>query len=223
MSNVRRVRRGGLLSAIVAALFIPYAFTKGYLTTVIINEGWQLYALTPVETARLFHLVETVPVLFMLLGFVSLDELTVTSGTSGRIGSVTVIAGFGLTIITHLGEHLLPPVTIPVLAGGENVFVFAYYLSWLVLSFGLALYGLALVDSGQTPRWLQWWLISLLPGTVIIGVLVSALDAFTFAGTFRVIHSFTWVVVGGWLYRGPMSWPVPSGEDLMASPDTDDR
>ena len=223
MSGVRRVRRVGLSSAIVGALFVPYALTKGYLSSLIVLEGWRLGPLSPVQTSQLFHVVEAIPLLVMLLGFVTLDRLTVSRSRLADAGLVVTVAGFGLTIATHLGEHLLPPVTVPALTGGDNWFMLAYYLSWAVLSLGLSLYGLALLYTGETPRWLRWWFALILPATIGIGLFVTTFDIFTFAGTFRLLHSITWILAGGWLWVGPIGWTVPSRNELVVSSNTDDR
>lgn len=223
MSSVRRVRRVGLSSAIAGALFIPYALTKGHLSSLIVLEGWRLGPLSPVQTSQLFHVIEAVPLLVMLLGFVFIHSLTVTPSRFADVGLVVTVAGFGLTILTHLGEHLLAPFTVPALTGGDNWFMLAYYLSWAVLSLGLSLYGLGLLSARETPRWLQWWFALILPATLGIGFFVTTFDIYTFAGTFRILHSVTWILAGGWLWIGPIRWPVPSRNELVVGSNTEDR
>jgi hypothetical protein len=191
----------GLASAIAGFLFIPYALTKGYLTTVIIAESWQVASLTVLQTANLFHVLESVPLAFMALGLVSLDRRCSPQSWVAAVGETVAIAGFAATILTHLGEHLLPPLTVTGLLGGQNLYMWAYYGSWLLLYTGLAIYGVALVQLHGRPRWLGTLLVAVLPLSVGFGLVLVMLDLFTLAGTFRVLQGLIWVFVGAWLFR----------------------
>lgn len=193
----------GLASAIAGGLFIPYALSKGYLTSVITADGWQVASLTSEQTAQAFHVLEGVPLLIMAIGLVSLHARTPGLGSFADTGISLAVTGFALTILTHLGEHLLPPLTVPALTGGADWFMWGYYLSWLVLYAGLTFYGLAVAIASTTPRWVPWLFVFALPVATAAGVAATALDVFTVAGTFRLTQGLTWVLVGNWLWRSP--------------------
>lgn len=222
MSRANRIRRGGLLSAVAGAVFVPYAFSKGYLAGVIVATGWHLSGLTPVATAQLFHVLEAVPLAVMGFGLVSLDARTPARGGLADAGLAVALVGFGLTILTHLGEHLLAPLTVPGLTGGENWFMWGYYLSWLVVYGGFALYGLALSRTGDAPGWLSGLFVGLLPAAAVVGLVATTLGLFTVAGTLRVAQGLTWVVVGRWLWIRSDE-PIPARSGPVAGPGTDDR
>ena len=196
-------RPAGLASAVGGATLVPYALTKGSVTTTIRAEGWAIAGLSPVATANLFHVAETIPVLCLVVGLLSLDHRVGPGGWLAPLGKATAVGGFAATIITHFGEHLLPPLTVPALTGGENWFMWGYYLSWLAVYGGLALYGVALTRADDRPRWIPALLMAGLPAALVVALTVGALDLFTFAGTFRVLQGFTWVAIGSWLWRGP--------------------
>lgn len=200
----------GLASAIAGAVFIPYALTKGQATTVITAEGWRMAGLSSSETALAIHLVEGVPLIVMALGLISLHARTPGLGSLAGTGASVALTGYGLTILVHLCEHLLPPFTVPALTGSEDWFVWGYYLSWLVVFGGFALYGLALAIADTTPRWLPLLFVIGLPAATAVGVTVAILDVFTLAGVFRLSQGVTWLLVGNWL------WQVPHGASVTA-------
>lgn len=190
-----------MVSAIAAAVYVPYALSKGQLTTVIVTESWQFFGLTPEQMALLVHLFETVPLVLIALGLASFH---VDSGADGRLvaaGLSITLAGFALTIITHLGEHLLPPLVLPSLTGAANWFLWSYYLSWLLLFTGLAIYGIGLSRTELTISWIPGLFVLALPVTVVVGLSVVALEVFTFAGTFRLVLGIGWLFVGLWMWR----------------------
>ena len=204
----RRTRLRGasatyLASAVAGALFVPYALTKGHLTSVITTEGWHLPGLAPVGTAKLFHVAETIPMALVALGLLALHTRVSpsTRDLSARGGLATALAGVGLTFLAHLGEHLLPPFTVPALTGGENLFMWGYYLSWLVLYAGLALYGVALVRTDTAPSWLSRPFVFAPPAAVAVAAMATASGVFTVAGSFRVVFGLHWVLVGLRLWR----------------------
>lgn len=127
----------GLISANAGALFVPYALSKGSLTTAIVAEGWQFAGLSSTQTALMIHVIESVSLLFMTLGLVSLYIRVDAKGFLATVSFRIAITGFALTILTHLGEHPLAPFTVPVLTGGTNWFLCGDYLSWLTLYAGL--------------------------------------------------------------------------------------
>lgn len=196
---------GGLAGLTGGVLLIPYALTKGQLTTHIRTDGLGFAGLGPAHTAEAFHVAETIPVLGLLVCVLALDR-RLDPGTSAARGGWTVAAvGLVATILTHFGEHLLPPFTVPALTGAENWFMWGYYLSWLAVYGGLAVYGLALVRSGAAPRWLSSLLVVGLPVAVTVGLAAAVVDLFTMAGTLRVGQGLTWAALGFWLVRHPTS------------------
>lgn len=222
LSVRKRVRWGGLLGAIAGAVFVPYALSKGYLTSVIIGEGWHLAGLSSIQTAKLFHAFEAVPLALMVVGLISLHARTAVRGALAEAGISVALAGFMLTMLAHLGEHLLAPITVPALTGGENWFLWVYYLSWLTLYAGFTLYGVALRTS-DFPGWLPWLFMFTLPVTVVVGFGVSTLGVFTLAGTFRLVQGLVWVPVGRWLWIDPTSSPFDHQSDIVTSHGTDDH
>lgn len=213
MFTPKYVRRAGLLSAFGGGVLVPYALTKGHLSSRIVTAGWQLGGLSPVQTARLFHVMETVPLVLVAVGLLGLDARVGTKGLLADAGRSTVLVGFGLTVLTHLGEHLLPPLTVPALTGGANWFMWGYYLSWLVLYAGFAIYGTALVLSPVRAGGLPWLFVAVPPLAVTVGLAVVVADVFTLAGSFRLFLGLTWVLAGGWLWRAPGApSPTSTGE-----------
>lgn len=196
-------RAVGLASAIAGGLFIPYALTKGHATSVITAEGWRLAGLSATETALAIHVVEGIPLIVMAIGLISLHARTPGLGPLARTGVSVALAGYGLTVLVHLCEHLLPPFTVPVLTGSEDWLVWGYYLSWLVVFGGFALYGLALAIADSTPRWLPLLFVVGLPAATAIGITAAVLDVFTLAGVFRLSQGVTWLLVGNWLWQAP--------------------
>lgn len=203
-----------MVSAIAAAVYVPYALTKGQLTTLILAESWHLFGMTPEQTALLVHIFETVPLVLIALGLVSLHVESAAYGRLVTAGLSVTLAGFALTIITHLGEHLLPPFVYPTLTGAANWFLLGYYLSWLTLFTGLGIYGIGLSRTDVTISWVPRLFMLALPVTVVIGLVVVALDVFTFAGTFRVLLGIGWLFVGLWMWRRRI---VPAGSRASQS------
>jgi hypothetical protein len=216
------VRRGGFLSAIAGALFVPYAFFKGRLSSVITAEGWHLFGLSPETSAQLFHAFEAVPLGLMMVGLVALHVRIGARGRLADAGVPVALVGFGLTVLTHMGEHLLASWTVPALTGGANWFLWGYYLSWLVLYAGLALYGTSLMRMDGVPGWLPWLFVVVFPLVVAVGLAVVALGVFTVAGTFRSVQGLVWAVVGYWLWMGVWDTPVSRSGDLATSREPDD-
>lgn len=208
----RRTRYLGLLGAVAGASFLVYAAVKGPLTAEIVREGWRLGGLTHDQTALVVHVAEELPLVVMALGLVGLHRHLDRSEPLDGVGVGIALAGFGLTVLTHLGEHLLAPVTVQALFGDENLFVWSYYLSWLVLYVGFALYGVAVLRYESGPAWLGGTFVVLLPGVVLVGLAAVVLDVFTLAGTFRLGLGGTWLVVGAWLWR-VRTGPVASHPD----------
>lgn len=207
-------RFGGFAGLVGGLLLVPYALTKGQLTTYVRMEGLGVAGLSPARTAQAFHVAETVPVLLLLVGLVALHG-RLDPGTGGsRAGWAIAAAALVATVLTHLGEHLLPRFTAPALTGGENWFVWAYYLSWLAVYGGLALYGLALTRSGGAPRWMASLLVVGLPVAVAAGLAAVAFDLFTMAGVLRIGQGLTWAVIGYWLVRRP----TPAGGGPATTP-----
>ena len=190
------------LSAIAGALFLVYAFTKGPLTTTIVVFGWQFAGLSPEATALVVHVAESVPLAVMAMGLALLWRRAGTRGPLATAGYSVAVAGFGLTVLSHVFEHLLEPVTVPGLTGGENWLIWGYYLSWMTLYVGLAMYGAALGRTESTSWWVPGLFVGSLPAVVVVGFAVVFFDLFTLAGTFRVVQGATWLLVGGWLWRG---------------------
>lgn len=201
---------GGLAGLVGGALLVPYALTKGQLTTYIQTEGVGVAGLTPDQAARALHVAETIPVLLLLVCLVALGRRFGPGSAMGRGGRTIAAAGLLATIVTHFGEHLLPPLTVPALTGGENWFMWGYYLSWLAVYGGLALYGLALTRSERPPQWMASLLVVGLPVAVAAGLAAAAFDVFTMAGTLRVGQGVTWVAIGYWLLRhqAPLAEPA---------------
>ncbi len=214
-TQAARVRWLGLVSAVAGALFVPYALTKGHLTTRIVVDGWRLSGLTPPQTALVAHVAEEIPLALMAAGFIALHIRVHARGRFAAAGFSVAIAGIALTVGFHLGEHLLAPLTIPALFGTENLFVWGYYASWLVIFVGFALYGLAEPGGRNNPAWLRALFVGLLPSVVLLGAIMVLLDLFTLAGTFRVALGVTWVIVGGWLCRSPPTSASVRGEDEL--------
>ena len=202
------VRWGGLLSAISGGLFVPYALFKGRISSIITEEGWQLFGLSPELSAQLFHDFEAVPLGLMMVGLVALRARIGARKWPADVGVSVALVGFGLTVLTHMGEHLLASWTVPALTGGANWFLWGYYLSWLVLYAGIALYGTSLMQMDEVPRWLPWLFAVVFPSVVAIGLAVVALGVFTVAGTFRSVQGLVWVVVGCWLWIGVRGAPA---------------
>ena len=190
------------LSAIAGVLFVAYAFTKGPLTTTIVASGWQFAGLSPEATALVVHVAESVPIAVMAMGLSLLWRRAGTRGPLASAGYTVAVAGFGLTVLSHVAEHIFEPVTVPAITGGENLLVWGYYLSWMTLYVGLATYGVALERAETTPGWIPGLFVGSLPAVVVVGYAVVFFDLFTLAGTFRVVQGATWLLVGGWLWRG---------------------
>lgn len=201
---------GGLAGLAGGALLVPYALTKGQLTTYIRTEGLGLAGLTPDQAARALHVAETIPVLLLLVCLVALGRRFDPGGAVARGGRTIAAAGLLATIVTHFGEHLLPPLTVPALTGGENWFMWGYYLSWLAVYGGLALYGLAMARSDRPPRWMASLLVVGLPVAVAAGLAAAAFDVFTMAGTLRIGQGLTWVAIGYFLLRHPTTLADPA-------------
>lgn len=190
-----------MVSALAALIYIPYALSKGPLTGAIVAEGWSLAGMTPEQTALLVHLFETVPLLLIVLGLVSLH---VEFGGRGRLvtaGLSVTLLGFGGMIFAHFLEHLLQPLTFPVWTGGADWFIWCYYLGWFTLSVGFGIYGAGLLRVGTTPSWLAVVFVLMLPVSMGVGFTVTVLDVFTAAGTFRTALGVMWFVVGLWLWQ----------------------
>ena len=193
------------LSVIAGGLFVLYALSKGYLTTVIVAEGWRFAGMSPEMTALLVHVFEGLLLEVMALGLASFH---VRSGPRGRLTSAGItitLAGFGLTIVSHVGEHIAGIEPAPVLGSGQVVWL--YYASWLVLYVGLATYGVALVVEGNAAGRLPYLFVSLLPLVVAVGFVTVLLGVFTLAGTFRVALGLTWLLVGPWFRSGRVLHP----------------
>lgn len=223
MSTAKGVRSVGFLSALAGALFVPYALSKGALTSSIIAGGWQLPGLSPAGSANLVHVLEGLPVLVMMAGVMALNARIDVQGRPSSAGIAAILTGFALTIVTHFGEHLLAPMTVPWLTGGENWFMWGYYLSWLVVYAGFVLYGLALLGRPDTPRWLPLLFVSALPVVLVVGIAVIMVNAFTVAGTFRVAQGLMWVVVGRWLWMGTGGSLAPTGRGLVVERNVGER
>lgn len=208
-----RVRWLGLVSAVAGAVFVPYALVKGPLTTLIVVDGWRLGMLTPQQTALVAHVAEEIPLVLVAAGLIALHIRIHVTGRFAAAAISVATAGIGMTVASHLGEHLLAPLTIPMLFGTENLFVWAYYASWLVIFLGFALYGLAARENGDGPAWMRGLFIVLLPSVVLLGATAVRFDLFTLAGTFRLALGVTWVIVGGWLWRGPPKSVSAGGEE----------
>lgn len=200
----------GPLSVIAGGLFVLYAFSKGYLTTVVVVQGWQFAGLSPQATALLVHVFEGVPLEIMALGLASFHVRSGARGPLARAGISVAIAGFGATILSHVAEHLAGLVAAPIVGSVEVVW--AYYASWLVLYLGLAAYGLALVSARAAAGWLPYLLVVLLPLVVVVGLAVVALGLFTLAGTFRVTLGLAWVLVGRRFHGEGVSYPRPGAQ-----------
>jgi hypothetical protein len=192
----------GLLGAITGPLFSVYAVSKGPLSATIAADGWRVGGLAPTDLALLVHLAEEPFLVAMAVGFLGLAAGLGVRTVPADLGVAVTLSGFGLTVVTHVAEHLLGALTIPALFGAEDLFVWSYYLSWMVLYIGLALYGIAIGRSFEGPAWLAWLFVALLPGVVVVGGALVALDWFTLAGTFRLALGGTWTVWGLWLWRG---------------------
>jgi len=207
------VRWGGLLSAIGGVLFVPYAFFKGRFASVITTEGWHLFGLSPETSAQLFHVFEAVPLGLMLVGLLALHARIGARGRLAEVGITVTFVGFGSTVLTHVGEHLLTPWTVPALTAGANWFLWGYYLSWLVLYAGLALYGVSLMRVDGVPGWLPWLFVVVFPSVVAVGLTVAALGVFTVGGTFRSVQGLVWAAVGYWLWMRVRDTPVSCSDD----------
>lgn len=197
--HLPRIRVFGLLSVFVGVAFLIYALSKGPLTAVIVAEEWRVAGLSPELTALLVHLAEEIPLLVMAGLFVGLGAHLDVRGSMARAGMLVALAGVSLTIVAHLGEHLLASATLPALFGDVNLFVWSYYLAWAVLYTGLGIYGLALLRDASGPSWLGVLFLALFPGVFVGGATVVAFDLFTLAGTFRIVLGGTTVVVGTWI------------------------
>ena len=200
----------GPLSVIAGGLFVLYALTKGYLTTVIVVEGWQFAGLTPEATALLVHVFEGVPLEIMALGLASFHVRSGARGPLARAGISIALAGFGLTIVSHVVEHFVGLAATPLLGSGQVVW--AYYASWLVLYLGLATYGAALFLGGYPAGLFPHLLMILLPLVVVVGFTVVATGVFTLAGTFRLTLGLTWLFVGRKFQGGAVSHPWPQAQ-----------
>lgn len=199
-SHQARIRVYGLLGVLVGVVFILYAVTKGPLTAAIVAEGWRLPGLSPTLSALLVHLVEEVPLVIMAGLFVGLGAHLDVRSSVARAGMTVALAGVGFTIVSHLAEHLLAPVTLPALFGDTHLLIWSYYLSWAVLYTGLSVYGLALLRDAAVPTWLAVVFVALLPGVFVGGMTVVVFDLFTFAGTLRLALGVTSIVVGTWAF-----------------------
>lgn len=200
-----------LVSALASLLYIPYALSKGPLTGAILTEGWRFAGLTPKQTTLLVHLFETVPLLLIVLGVVSLH---VEFGGSGRLvtaGLSVILVGFGGMIFAHFLEHLLSPLTFPVWTGGADWFIWGYYLGWFTLSVGFGIYGAGLLRLGTTPSWLPMAFLLMLPVSAGVGFTVTVLDVFTGAGTFRTVLGVMWFAVGLWLWQARVAHSETTG------------
>lgn len=189
-----------ILSAIAAVALVPYALSKGQLTTTIVAKRWTVAGMSPDQTALLVHVLETVPLLLIALGLVSLHAGSSAYGRTVTVGLAVALLGFAFTILSHVGEHVLSPLVVPALAGDAKLFVWSYYVSWLTLYAGFGIYGVGLVRVGVAPSWIRSVFVAMLPATVALSLTVVVLDVFTFAGTFRVVLGLTWLAVGIWLW-----------------------
>lgn len=223
MSIEARARWWGLLGCVAGATFIPYALVKGSVTTRIIDDGWRIGVLSPTQSANLFHALEALPLAVMALTLAAFMERVGSTGPAGRIGGWIAFTGFAATIMTHLGEHFLPPVPVAGLTGGENLLMWLYYVSWVVLFAGLAVYGFAAIRAIALPAWLPALLVGLLPLAVGFGVAAAALDVFTAAGTFRIVQGAAWVALGGWLWRSTSEPTVTPTTPVAARLGPDER
>lgn len=212
-----RIRRGGLLAAVAGVVLVLYALTKGYLTSRIVAEGWGSGGLTPDGVAVLIHLAEEPLLLLIAGGFLSLVWYVGVREPLASAGVTTVFVSFGLVILTHLGEHLLAPLTVPVLTGALDLWIWSYYFSWLALLAGFGAYGLAIAGDRAVPAWLPVVLVTLGPATVVAGVAVAVTDLFTLAGTLRLAVGATWVILGSWLWTLRADTPTPFDGESRSS------
>lgn len=212
-----RIRRGGLLAAAAGVILVLYALTKGYLSTQIVAEGWGPAGLTPEAGALLVHLAEEPLLLLVAGGFLSLVWHIGVQGPLARVGVTTVSVSFGLVILTHLGEHLLAPLTVPMLTGALDLWIWTYYFSWLALFAGFGAYGLAIARDRDVPAWLPVLLVAVGPAAVVAGGTFALTDLFTLAGTFRLAVGAAWAILGSWLWALRADTPAPFDGESRSS------
>lgn len=209
-----RIRAAGLLSAIAGAVLVPYALTKGTLTTRVVAEGWQIGPLGARSIALLVHMAETAPLLLIAVGLLALYTHLGGKWWLGLAGLVVALAGIGATIAVHLGEHLLAPLTVPALFGGMDLLVWSYYLGWLVIYSGCALLGLAILRGRADHTALGAYLLVLPVAVVLLGLTLVVSNLFTLAGTFRLVLGVTWVGLGVWLWAGGSAVSATRTDDV---------
>ncbi len=212
-------RRVALLSALGGAIFLPYALSKAHATDLIVANGWRLPGLSATATANAFHIVEAVPIALLVGGALALAaRYSFDTALSGTLAIAVVLAGFAGMTVAHVGEHLLPALTVPALTGDANWYLWGYYAGWLGFHLGVTLCGLVLVGSLRTAGVVPWLFVFALPLTVGVGGLVVFTGLYTFAGTSRLIAALMWLVGGAWLWS---TWSDASDRNTRTPGETD--
>lgn len=198
MVRETRLRRNALLATAGGAVLLPYALTKGALARRVVETDTQLLWLSTDWTAQVVHLFETIPVLMLAMGLGAVAaRYDVAEGSLSWAGILVALTGFGSNVVFHWGEHLLTDPTLP--ATSMGLFDAGYAFSWVLINLGLFVCGAAVIRR-RGPSLVPAIFVAALPVALTLSLLAVALDAYTFAGTNRVVASVTWILVGGQLW-----------------------
>lgn len=141
--------------------------------------AWRVPVVPPGASTTAYHLLETVPVVLVLVGLVGFARTrSVLQGPGEFAGFAVTVAGLAGTVLAHVGEHLLPAVPTPGPLAG-NAFVYLYFGSWFLAAAGLGVYGLALLAAGDAPV-TGTVVAATLPLGVAVGLAVVALGVDNF-------------------------------------------
>lgn len=203
--------RGSLLAAAGGSVLVPYALLKGPLAVAITATETHLPGLSAAATALLVHLLEGLLVALVVLGVHELaGRARGTTAVSAAYG--VALAGAALLVGFHAVEHVVPAASLstPVAAA----ILWGYYVGWPVFNAGQGLVGVAAWRAGAVDGVTAALLAALFPVGLVVGLAVVTLDAFTFAGTQRLLVGAAWTVVGArhWARR------TAAGGDPASSP-----
>lgn len=146
--STRTAARLGVAGGIVLAV---YASLKPLFGT---PGGWVLPFVPAASSWKVYHLLETVPVLLVAAGVYGLYRYQQPDGLAGaRGGFLFSLVACGSAIVAHGLEHLTPAIPVPVpFFGDGNVWMWAYYGSWFSIALGLSIVGSTSARTGVVDR-----------------------------------------------------------------------